>query len=134
MLPVYVNSAQHVTEKGKRGVTRDRYYQLKVSNRTVGRQYDLRADDSLPEAFISGLIEEKIDVLVDENNHSLVYEVTLLEEQGNTRLLHYETVRDLLQAKAEDRAKNPLVWLLGLLLTAVGLFGFWQKRKQQAQS
>jgi len=54
-----------------------------------------------------------------------------LDEDGSTPLLHYETVRDLLQAKAEERVKNPLAWLLGVLLTAVGLFGLWQKRKQQ---
>jgi len=55
-----------------------------------------------------------------------------LDEDGNTPLLHYETVRDLLQAKAEERVKNPLTWLLGvLLITAAGLFGLWQKRKQQ---
>jgi len=132
LLSVHISSAQHITEGGARSATKNRYYLLNASNRTATYQYELRVDDSFPEEFIAGLIKEEIDVLVDENNHSLVYEVRLLDEEGNAhQLLDYETVRDLLQAKAEESAKSPVFWTLGLLLTALGIFGLWKKRQQR---
>jgi len=136
-LPVYVNSAEHVTVTGKRGVTRSEYYQLKVSLRDRVGQKELRMDIGLPEEIVAALIEENVNVLVDEENHSLVYEASVLDDgdEGEDKeyvLLSYDNMRDLLQEKAENRAKDPVWGVLGLLLTAAGIFGIRQKRKQQA--
>jgi len=131
-LLVYISSAQHVTEKGKRGITRASYYQLEANNTTVVRQYKLRMNNEIEEELVGGLIKEKVTVLVDENNHSLVYEVTWQDEEGNEHLLlPYEITRDLLQNRAVENLRNPLFWGLGLLLTAIGIFGFWLKHKQR---
>jgi len=132
-LQVYVNSAAHVTEKGKRGVTRREYYELKASLRERVGQKVLRMDIGLPEELIASLIEEKVNLLVDEDNHLLVYEASVLDDTDGQQyeLLSYDDMRNLLQEKAENSAKNPVWGGLGLLLTAAGVFGLRQKRKQR---
>jgi len=153
-LSFHVNSAQHVYEKvtrslpqrlvdGRRYTTRP-LYQLEVSNGTQARVYKLsRMNNPFPfqennpypfQDLTDILVGKNINVLVDADNHALVYEVTMLDEDGNEHLLQpYENGKNLLQVKAESKARNPIFWFHGLLLTAVGLFGLQLRRKRRLE-
>jgi len=134
-LQVYVNSAAHVTvKKRKRSIARSEYYVLEVSMRDRVEQKELRMDIGLPEEIVAALIEEKVNVLVDEDNNLLLYEASVLgDDDQEYLLLSYEQTRDLLQKKAEERANNPAGIGAGVLLTVLGVFGIRQRRKQRQQ-
>ena len=126
-----MKEASEVTVKGKRGSTREKYYELGITPKDGGEIEQFRISHSVPEDWVSDLIEENVTVLFDPSDNNFVYEANI---DGQAPNIKYEQTRDRLISAAKATADSfggLIFWVISILLIALGVGGVVLHRKLQ---
>jgi hypothetical protein len=123
----FVKEASEITESGKRGRTRKKYYQIEVAPEGSGDALQLKIRHDVPKNWVINLIEENVTVLYGPSRE--VYEAAVV---GKNPELTYESTRDYLIADAKataEKVNSAGYWLLFITILGLGIGGFVFKRK-----
>jgi hypothetical protein len=127
----FVEEASEVTVTGKRGRTKEKYYQINVTPEGGGETLELRIRHNVPVSWVENLIEENVTILYNASNN--VYEAAI---QGEAPELTYEGTRDHLIAEAKSTAEivgSVWWWFFSALMLALGIGSFVLQRKLEAK-
>ncbi|MDR0674549.1 MAG: hypothetical protein LBF93_13065 [Zoogloeaceae bacterium] len=130
----FVAQASEVTVTGRRGRSKEKYYQIDVKPKGGGETLELRIRYNVPPQWIQTLIQENVTVLYDSDN--TVYEAAV---QGKKPEITYEGTRDHYIHDAESTlgiVSTVWWWGIAVFMLALGVGGRVLQRRltQQAEA